>query len=90
MQNKILLLLKSNHYLFLYLFFYLYDYGVLDRGFAFPVCDSQQAHPLYPTGPYSEHVPPVFGLDGTDVSQWEKNVHSPAVKILTALRNVRE
>jgi len=84
MQNKILLLFKSNHYLFLYLFFYLYDFGVLDLSL------TANKPILYPTGPYSEHVPPVFGLDGTDVSRWEKNVHSPAVQILTALRNVRK
>ncbi|XP_052774996.1 tRNA dimethylallyltransferase-like isoform X1 [Mya arenaria] len=36
--------------------------------------------------PCSENVPRVYGLDGTDVFQWDKNVHTPAVEILTAVQ----
>ncbi|XP_028819697.1 tRNA dimethylallyltransferase isoform X2 [Denticeps clupeoides] len=32
------------------------------------------------------NVPPVFGLDVTDVSEWEKNVLTPALQILESLQ----
>lgn len=33
-------------------------------------------------------MPPVYGLDATDVSQWKEKVHTPAVEILTAILKV--
>jgi len=34
-------------------------------------------------------MPPVYGLDATDVSQWKEKVHIPAVEILTAILKVQ-
>ena len=35
-----------------------------------------------------QFLPPVYGLDSTDVSLWEEHVYKPAVDILTAMLKV--
>ncbi|KAL5017399.1 hypothetical protein ScPMuIL_006988 [Solemya velum] len=35
-------------------------------------------------------MPPVFGLDGTDLSKWEANVEAPALEIVKALMEGRQ
>lgn len=42
----------------------------------------------YGVGP-RENVPPVYGLDVTDVSRWEQTVLDPALQILERLSKVR-
>lgn len=36
-----------------------------------------------------DNVPPVFGLDATDVSRWEESVLKPALQILDSLSKVK-